>query len=222
MTKHDSFWERKCSPFIGVILAAAVSYQSILLYTGDGNQTWPIDAFNSYLDWANVMNYDYHGSWEPNITGEHTALYDPSSNISTDYGISNWLQAGLQKEKLALGLAYYGKEWNLTSLNNTGIGAPATSGGDPISYKDIVVYNDGGATVVQDPTTVSVYSYKPDLTWIGYDNPDTIAAKVRYAKSRDLLGFFAWALYHDTANWSLASAGMLTSRLVLPVYSRPN
>lgn len=189
-----------------LLLTAAVSYQSIQTSTGDMNQTWPIDAFNDYLDWANVMNYDYHGSWEPTITGEPTALYDPSSIISTDYGISNWLQAGLHKDKLALGLAYYGKEWNLTSLNDTGIGAPATSGGDPIFYKDIVVYNEGGATIVEDATTVSMYSYKPDLTWIGYDNPDTIAAKVRYAKSRDLLGFFAWALHHDTSNWSLASA----------------
>lgn len=187
-----------------LLLTAAVSYTSIL--DGDETRTWPIDAFNSYLDWANVMNYDYHGSWEPTITGEHTALYDPISNVSTDYGISDWLQAGLQKEKLALGLAYYGKQWKLASLSNTGVGAPATSGGDPLIYRDILVYNGGGATVVQDPTTVSMYSYKPDLTWIGYDNPETIAAKVRYAKSKDLLGFFAWTLTQDTETWSLASA----------------
>lgn len=199
--------EARASKKAELLLTAAVSFQSILLYTGDGNQTWPINAFNRYLNWANIMNYDYHGSWEPTITGEHTALYDPTSNISTSYGISNWLQAGLKPKKLCLGLAYYGKIWNLTSLSNTSVGAPARSGGDPIIYRDIVAYiQQGGATVVYDNTTVSMYSYKSDLTWIGYDNPDTIAAKVRYAKSRKLRGFFAWALHHDTTNWALQSA----------------
>jgi chitinase len=187
-----------------------VSYMSVQRYAGDMNQTWPIQAFNAYLDWANVMNYDYHGSWEPNITGEHTALYDPNSTINTNYGISNWLEAGLHPDKLCLGLAYYGKEWNLTSLDNVGVDAPARGGGDPIIYRDIVAYNQGGATVVYDPTTVCMYSYKSsELTWIGYDNPDTIAAKVRYAKSRNLLGYFAWALQHDTNPSSLAAAGKI-------------
>ena len=72
-----------------------------------------------------------------------------------------------------------------------------------------MAYNQGGTTVVYDPTTVSMYSYKSsELTWIGYDNPDTIAAKVRYAKSRDLLGYFAWALQRDTNPSSLVAAGM--------------
>lgn len=190
-----------------LLLTAAVSYQSILLYTGVGNQVWPITAFNTYLDWVNVMTYDYHGSWEPTTTGEHTALYDPNSDVDTDYGINNWLSAGMQADKMCLGLAFYGKQWVLASLANTGVGAPATSGGDPITYADIVTYNNaGGATVEQDSTTVSMYSYKSDLTWIGYDNPDTIAAKVQYAQSKSLLGYFAWALHQDDANFSLASA----------------
>ena len=110
---------------------------------------------------------------------------------------------------MCLGLAYYGREWNLTSLAHVGVDAPASGGGDPIIYSDIVAYNKGGAIVVYDPTTVCMYSYKPkELTWIGYDNPTTIADKVRYAKSRNLRGYFAWALTQDTVPSTLAAAGM--------------
>jgi chitinase len=198
-----------CCLSVMLFIAAAVSYQSILLYTGDGNQTYPIEAINNYLDWVNVMNYDYHGSWECCNTGEHTALYDPTSNLNTNYGISNWLKAGLRQKKCALGLAYYGKTWTLVSLKNTSVGAPTSKAGDYLLYRDIVTFNKEApkSTVLLDKATVSMISFKSNLTWVGYDNPTTIARKVNYAKRRGLLGYFAWALHHDDDKHSLAKAG---------------
>ncbi|WOL17019.1 acidic mammalian chitinase-like [Canna indica] len=43
------------------------------------------------LDWINVMCYDFHGSWDTTATGEHPAMYDPRSNISTSYKLESWI-----------------------------------------------------------------------------------------------------------------------------------
>jgi chitinase len=42
-----------------------------------------LSEMEPYLDWFNLMTYDYHGSWEPGMTNHHAPLYanpkDPSS-----------------------------------------------------------------------------------------------------------------------------------------------
>ncbi|KAK4381109.1 G-type lectin S-receptor-like serine/threonine-protein kinase [Sesamum angolense] len=45
------------------------------------------------------------------FTGAHAALYDPSSNLSTDYGINEWIRRGLPANKLVIGLPYHGYAW---------------------------------------------------------------------------------------------------------------
>jgi chitinase len=189
-----------------LLLTAAVYYQTTFIY--EQNQSYNITAINSYLDWVNVMTYGYHGSWESQ-TGEHTTLYDPSRpNLNTDYGVSNWLSSGLDASKLVMGLAFYGESWVLSSLNNTGIGAPTSSFYEDISYSDIVTFNtNSSVVVVQDNTTVCMYSYNTaSLVWIGYDSPTTITSKVQYAKNKSIGGYFAWNLAQDDSNWSLAKA----------------
>lgn len=189
------------------LIAAAVYYQTTFIY--EQNQSYNTTAINSYLDWVNVMAYDYHGSWESE-TGEHATLYDPSRpNLNTDYGVSNWLSSGLDATKLVMGLAFYGKSWVLSSLSNTGIGAPTSSYYEDITYSDIVTFNtNSSVVVVQDNTTVCMYSYNTaSLVWIGYDSPTTIASKVQYAKNKSVGGYFAWNLAQDDSNWSLAKAG---------------
>ncbi|GJX87130.1 putative cysteine-rich receptor-like protein kinase 35 [Tanacetum coccineum] len=118
----------------------------------------------------------------------HTALYDPSSRVNTDYGINEWVKRGLPANKLVLGLAYNGYTWTLVDHNDNGIGAPAKSGsiiGDGSlnydyirkylrSYKIETVYN---STYVINYLTFG-------LLWVGFDDVEAIRAKVSYAKER--------------------------------------
>lgn len=62
---------------------------------GVGNQVWLIIVFNIYLDWVNVMIYDYYGLWELIIIGEYIVLYDFNFDVDIDYGINNWLLVGM-------------------------------------------------------------------------------------------------------------------------------
>ncbi|PRQ26909.1 putative chitinase [Rosa chinensis] len=188
-----------------LLLTSAVYYASEFQVYG-GPRSYPAGAISKYLDWASPMCFDYHGSWE-NFTGEHSALYDSKSNISTNYGIRSWIQAGVPAKKLVMGLPLYGKSWRLRDPKVNGVGAAAVGvgpGDDGILlYYQIVELNaQSNATVVFDKQTKSYYSYS-GTTWIGYDDVRSVALKVRFAKSLGLGGYFFWALGQDK-DWTLS------------------
>ena len=170
----------------------------------------------SNLDWVNAMCFDYHGSWDTSATGAHAALYDPSSNISTSFGIGSWLNSGVPSHKVVMGMSLYGRSWILKSLNQTGIGAPAVAAGPKqnlsaeigiMFFSEIRDFiKEKNATEVFDKKTVSAYSYSSNLIWVGYDNKESVAAKILFAKRRHLLGYFFWAISQDS-NWMLSTQG---------------
>ncbi|KAJ7958529.1 putative Chitinase [Quillaja saponaria] len=177
-----------------LILTSAVYYASKFTTYGDP-RSYPAYAINKYLDWISPMCFDYHGSWE-NFTGVNAALYDPSSNISTNYGIGSWIQAGVPPEKLVMGLPLYGRTWKLKDPYVNGVGAPTVpgNGSGTMDYYQIVNFNNGtnngtGATVVFDKRSVSYYSYMGD-SWVGYDDVRSIQKKVRFSRMLGLRGYF--------------------------------
>lgn len=194
-----------------LLLSAAVYFTSNVYgwQPVSEQRKYPIASMNANLDWAGLMCFDLHGSWE-STTGEHTALKDPVyTTVNSQYAIDNWLAAGMHSNKLLLGQAYYGIQWQLQSLSSTGVGAPTTEDDkDTIAYSDIVPFvQDKATTTVLDAGTSSMYSWNSQsLLWIGYDNGITLAIKTKYAKARGLLGVFAWSLNQDTANFTLARA----------------
>ncbi|EOY29619.1 Glycosyl hydrolase family protein with chitinase insertion domain, putative [Theobroma cacao] len=190
-----------------LLLSAAVYFASSFLF--DLPRTYPGDAIAKYVDFVNPMCFDYHGSWDTSVTGEHALLYDKSSNISTSYGISSWIEIGVPSKKLVMGMPLYGRTWELEDPKKHKIGDPAIGVGPGdngiLLYKDIVTYNaDHHAHTVYDGDTVSEYSYS-GTDWIGYDGPTSVAKKVEYAKAHNLGGYFFWALGYDT-NWTLSAA----------------
>ncbi|RVW43673.1 Chitotriosidase-1 [Vitis vinifera] len=190
-----------------LLLSSAVYFASDF-FLSDVPRSYPADAIKKYVDFVSPMCFDYHGSWDTSVTGAHALLYDKASNISTSYGISSWIEAGVPPEKLVMGLPLYGRTWELKDQNKHGIGDPAvgTGPGDGImAYTNIVDFNsEKGATVVYDEETVSTYSYA-GTNWIGYDGPISTENKVKFAWEQGLGGYFLWAL-GDDKNWTLSKA----------------
>lgn len=60
------------------------------------------------------MTYDFHGAWE-SVTGVNSPLYDgrndPEPGWSVDGCAKNWVEKGAPKEKLNIGLAFYGRSF---------------------------------------------------------------------------------------------------------------
>ncbi|KAG5593633.1 hypothetical protein H5410_034865 [Solanum commersonii] len=196
-----------------LILSAAVYFSPNVLLSGT---IYPTEALRNYLDFLSPMCYNYQGSWDTSATGAPALLYDKSSNISTSYGISSWKQDGVPSTKLVMGIPLYGNTWELKDPNDHGIGAPAVGVGPgthgEMSYDDIVTFNsENNASVVYNNETVSTYSYS-GKNWIGYDDTNSIRAKIKYAKAQGLGGYFFWALGSDS-NWTLSRTGKISKLL---------
>ena len=139
--------------------------------------------------------------WQSNVTGPPAALYNPTSQVSGDSGITAWIQAGVSANKLVLGLPFYGYAWTLLNADDNGIFAPANraaiSSTGAIAYSQINNFiSQNSATTVYNSTFVTDYCYS-GTTWIGYDDTQSISTKVTYAKENGLLGYFAWQLGQD-------------------------
>ncbi|KAF5461362.1 hypothetical protein F2P56_017467 [Juglans regia] len=186
-----------------LLLTSAVYYAS--KFTFDVPRSYPTYAISRYVDWVSPMCFDYHGTWE-NFTGEHSALFDPNTNLSTSYGIGSWIQSGVPPSQLVMGLPLYGRTWTLQDPDTNGIGAPTLGpglGGGILNYDQIFDFNRWNSPTVKfDHETVSYYSYFGD-SWIGYDDVLSIRLKIRVARSWQLRGYFFWALGQDK-DWTIS------------------
>ncbi|KAL3535047.1 hypothetical protein ACH5RR_003508 [Cinchona calisaya] len=187
-----------------LILTAAVSYSSKV----DGLYQYPIPSISRSLDWINLMAYDFYAPDRSNFTNCHAVLYDPSGQASGSSGVAAWRKAGVAAKKLVLGFPFYGYGWLLVNANNHGLLAPANGPAGPDNgakrYKDIrdFIAQTRGTVVVYNSTVVCNYCYA-GTTWIGYDDNQTVATKVSFAKQNGLLGYFAWHIGADN-NWTLS------------------
>ncbi|KAL5722917.1 chitinase [Ranunculus cassubicifolius] len=192
-----------------LLLTSAVYYSSTVPLDGV-TRSYPGESICKHVDWVSPMCYDYHGSWENN-TGLHSALFDPRSVLSTQYGLHSWLGIGVPQKKLVMGLPVYGHTWTLKDPNLHTVGAEAVGIGPGFggfySYSDVANFNRmNNATVVYDPVMESMYSYAGNI-WIGYDDPNSVGKKVQFARSYELRGYFFWALGQDL-DWDISRQGM--------------
>merc|ERR1711874_309704 len=85
---------------------------------------YDIPALAKVYDWFNVMDYDYHGAWE-NFTGPNTPLYGrheeddinhPGHRFNLNDSISYYLNHGVPKEQIVVGMATFGHSWSTMRL----------------------------------------------------------------------------------------------------------
>ena len=196
--------ESKNSGKAALLLTAAVYYASKI-----EGLSYPVSSISASLDWINAMAYDFYGPGWSQVTRLPAQLYDPGSQYNGNYGIVDWIQAGLSAKKIVLGFPFYGYAWRLVNANNHGLFAAtsgaATAGDGSMGYNQIRQVIANGATKVYNSTYVGDYCYV-NTTWIGYDDTPSISTKVSYAKGKGLLGYFAWHVGVDY-NWVLSQTG---------------
>ncbi|XP_014681209.1 PREDICTED: oviduct-specific glycoprotein-like isoform X2 [Priapulus caudatus] len=182
------------------------------------NRSYEVGRMSPWLDFVNLLTYDYHGAWE-NTTGHNsplgsTPLTDDSNNVRTS--LKRWLsQDGALPEQVVLGVPMYGRCFMLSEPSMTHLGAPTSSPcpagmytGEPgfLSYYeicDILFYGD----YRQHYDTQERVAYAEDgVRWISYDTVDSLMEKVAFARTECLAGVGAYALdLDDFANSKCAT-----------------
>ncbi|MAB90243.1 MAG: glycosyl hydrolase [Planctomycetes bacterium] len=194
-----------------------------------------LDLIHPYLDWINVMAYDFHGSWSP-LTNFHNGLYaasgDPSPDpvIATQFNgnsaVQAYLAAGIPADKIVLGAPFYGRGWSGVPATNNGLwqsfaGTPQGTWEPGVFDYDHVVeglipagatrhwHSEAQVPWVHDPQTGLVVSYEDD---------QSLANKAQYVVGNGLGGIMFWELSCDDAPHTLLSVladGLLGPRLWL-------
>eukprot|EP01112_Ceratiomyxa_fruticulosa_P004624 TRINITY_DN1515_c0_g1_i3.p1 TRINITY_DN1515_c0_g1~~TRINITY_DN1515_c0_g1_i3.p1 ORF type:complete len:452 (-),score=80.03 TRINITY_DN1515_c0_g1_i3:1273-2628(-) len=182
---------------------------SIAAPAGKANiDTSNLPAVYKYLDYINLMTYDYEGPWE-NVTGENAPLYDPASNMNVNFTVSYYQQLGIPLSLINLGFASYGHDFSISSSLRPpyGVGTPVQGAGaagkctgqtGTLAYYEILTFlAESGVTKVFNTTYQTPYAYTSNSspnTWVGYDDVQSFNVKLNYLKSKGLGGAFTWSL----------------------------
>ncbi|HWS29745.1 MAG TPA: glycosyl hydrolase family 18 protein [Clostridia bacterium] len=151
-----------------------------------------------YVDFALAMTYDMHGG-AGRYTDFNAPLYTPSESSpqhkwSCDDAVNAWLRAGFPREKLILGIPFYGRQFT-----------KATAGGDGL-YQTFfkassVNYDVIAAQYLSDPSYTQYLHPDARVPWLyngstflSYDDAQSIAEKAAYIKARGLRGAGIWEL----------------------------
>ncbi|MCX7749919.1 MAG: glycoside hydrolase family 18 protein [Clostridia bacterium] len=158
----------------------------------------------SVVDYIHIMTYDYTGPWSKN-TGHNAGLYkNGHSDIPTNTRdvIELYLSEGAPKDKVVLGIAAFGHGWEGVASQNNGLFQPAEKPLDSntidLSYRSIKenYLGKNGFTRFWDNTAKVPYLFNGS-TFITYDDPESVALKVSYAKKKHLAGIMYWEYLQD-------------------------
>ncbi|CAF4689793.1 unnamed protein product, partial [Rotaria sp. Silwood2] len=118
-----------------LLLTAAVAAEKSTIETA-----YEIDKIAKYIDFINLMTYDFHAGESKNMTSHHTALYEhPQEDqyqitLNQNWSINYWIKQGMPKEKITMGLATYGRTFKLLNNSDRGNRLLSSGPGEPGKY----------------------------------------------------------------------------------------
>ncbi|CAF1093777.1 unnamed protein product [Adineta ricciae] len=204
-------------------IAGRIDRTTYLLTVATGASTerildMDLRGMSTYLDWINIMAYDFHGGWEAK-TGHNAPLFRNDAETTTDVApsfiksrynchgaIQGYIAAGAPRSKLVLGLGLYGRGWQgVKKTDMNGFSQPASlqppSGTwengvfdyDHLKKSYVLTY-----TRHWDNQSKVPYLYNSTTgIWISYDDHQSIAIKADYIKREKLAGAMFWELSGD-------------------------
>ncbi|HKN54649.1 MAG TPA: glycoside hydrolase family 18 protein, partial [Amycolatopsis sp.] len=182
--------------------------------TADGTPGGKIDASDyggasKYVDWYNVMTYDFFGTWAAQgPTAPHSPLLSypgiPTPGFFADASIHRLLHNGVPARKMVLGLGFYGRGWDGVTQKQPG--GTATGPAPGLFEAGVNDYKVLKTTCPANGLVGGTAFAKCGSQWWSYDTPFTATIKALYARSQGLGGVYAWELSGDTANAEMLKA----------------
>jgi chitinase len=162
-----------------------------------------IGTLHAYLDWINVMSYDFFNSLTP-TTGHHAGLYESVAALpidrDADRSVKQHLAAGIPPEKIVLGVAFYGRGFTDVRPLNRGLNQPYGRFEGAHDYSELANSFIGQQGFIRywDDRAKSPYLWnRASRTFITYDDPQSIQVKAQYVKAHRLGGMMFWELSED-------------------------
>ena len=166
-----------------------------------------LDRIVPLLDFIGVMTYDYHtgGSIAHFNAPLFAAANDPTPDLNVDASMRAFLRGGVPPAKLLIGVPFFARGYGGVADINAGFLQP--SKGPPADWREA----DGSwrrlsRTRLTDPRYTRHWEPSARVpwlfdakagTWISYDDPDAVRAKMTYVREHKLGGVIIWELGAD-------------------------
>ncbi|WP_410497663.1 glycoside hydrolase family 18 protein [Chitinibacter sp. S2-10] len=203
------------------------SYQlSVAIPANNGGwvmQGYDMKAALPLLDWVNLMAYDRAGGWSKTATlhaSLHSVPNDPDGNVlSSSKAVDYLLSLGAKPAQLVLGVPFYVRGLGNVAAGEKGDGLAQAMSGPGLkdepeagvaSWADFqtkYAKAEGWKAYRNAESGNSPYLYhagKKEL--ITYDDPTSLAEKVKYVKEKKLGGVMIWEVTQDDANFTLLNS----------------
>jgi chitinase len=165
------------------------------------------------FDQINIMTYEMSGPWPGWITWHNGAIYDgwvsfPSTGEpvpSANGDVDEFLQAGVQPEKLGIGIEFQGTVWSggtgtptggVTAPGQSWTSAPST---EMISYYEIMDTYYNPQNYAWDDDAMAAYLSIDNAgslndKFISYDNETSCQEKINYVREKGIGGVIIFEL----------------------------
>ncbi|CAG0887236.1 unnamed protein product [Cyprideis torosa] len=185
------------------------------------NSGYDVPAVAGYLDFINLMAYDFHGKWERQ-TGHNAPLFAPSSDsewrkqLSVSAAAEMWVRKGAPKDKLVIGMPTYGRSFTLANAASYHVNVPTTGGGEAgeytreagfLAYYEVCEKLLKGAKYVWDDEMKVPYMVEGSL-WVGFDDERAIRNKMQWLKDEGYAGAMVWTLDMDDFRGDICGGGV--------------
>ncbi len=181
---------------------------SVCTYAVDWNNLFDENLIDQYIDYYTIMGYDYYWSGS-SIAGPVAPLY---TFDAFDYNLSKticyYISQGASREKIILGVPYYGREWNTDAET---IPANTTSEVATRTYSTVKNNNSGNySTRLYDSASVCPYYTYFSSNWrqCFIDDEESLSLKYDIVNLYDIAGIGIWTLGYDdgcSQLWDLIS-----------------
>ena len=187
---------------LSAALRTALGTRILTASFGWDSYPWAI-ANSSYFDRISVQTYDGSNPAFNTYSWYNAALIGPNnnSNLSVDYIASLWTGQGFPAAKLLIGIPFYGYVWTGGGITGPRQNWTTTPSVVQTYYQSlaslITSSNYNWDTSAQVPyLSINTGNTSTDQ-FITYDDAQSVAAKVNYAKSKALGGWIIWELVGD-------------------------
>lgn len=137
------------------------------------------------------MSYDYHFySLLLPFTGLNAPLYPNAvengllSTLNVNFSSEYWVENGMPREKIIVGIPTYGHSYTLDNSENHGLNAPSRGFGSLgtfgfVTYSTVCNFLTNSATRVFENSSKVPYAFRA-TDWISYDDIISVTTKVNH------------------------------------------